>query len=266
VRGLKSRLRESVLLRSLRLKLRDEIRSQPARWEATRDDLAFRYLRGHGIEIGALYRPQRVPPGVKVTYVDHAATDELRRVYPEHDWFQPPDVVDEAEYLTSFADDSLDFVMANHVLEHVEDPIAALFNFLRVLRPGGVLFLTLPDARRSFDGPRERTSVEHVLRDHREGPQVSRSEHYLEYGLLVEGRTGDDLVRRSAELEAQRFRIHFHVWEPDTFLELLLALQLPSDIEAVQSTDIEFAVILRKNSDRAPAPGVEAEAPARTRV
>jgi SAM-dependent methyltransferase len=248
--ALRSRLRESTLLRGLRLKLRDQIRSEPPRWEATRDDLAFRYLRGHGIEIGALYRPQRAPPGVNVTYVDHAATDELRRSYPEHDWIRPPDVVDEAERLTSFGDDSLDFVMANHVLEHVEDPIAALSTFLRVLRPGGVLFLTLPDPRRSFDGPRERTSVEHVLRDHREGADVSRSAHYLEYVRLVEGVTGDDLARRSAELAAQGSRIHFHVWEPDGFLELLLALQLPIDIEAVQATGIEFTVVLRKNPDK----------------
>jgi len=251
VLSLKSRLRESALLRGLRLRLRDQIRSQPPRWEATRDDLAFRYLSGNGIEIGALYRPQRVPPGASVTYVDHAAADELRRIYSEHDWIQPPDVIDEAERLTTFGDDSLDFVMANHVLEHVEDPVGALSSFLRVLRPGGVLFLTLPDARRSFDGPRERTPVEHVLRDHREGAQVSRSDHYLEYALLVEGATGDDLVRRSAELEAQRFRIHFHVWEPDTFLELLLALELAVDVEAVQSTEIEFAVVLRKNPEKA---------------
>jgi len=65
----------------------------------------------------------------------------------------------------------------------------------------------------------------------------------------VEGRTGDDLVKRSAELEAEGFRIHFHVWEPDTFLELLLTLQLPVDIEAVQATGIEFAVVLRKNPE-----------------
>jgi SAM-dependent methyltransferase len=250
VLALKSRLRETPLLRGLRLKLRDEIRLQPPRWEATRDDLAFRYLRGDGIEVGGLYRPQRVPPGVNVTYVDHAPADELRRLYPEHPWIQPPDVVDEAERLASFADDSLDFVMANHVLEHVEDPVAALSAFLRVLRPGGVLFLTLPDPRRSFDGPRERTSVEHVLRDHGEGPEVSRPAHYSEYVRLVEGRTGDDLAARSEELAAQGYRIHFHVWEPDTFLELLFALRLPIDIEALQATDIEFTVVLRKNPDK----------------
>jgi SAM-dependent methyltransferase len=55
------------------------------------------------------------------------------------------------------------------MLEHVEDPIAALEHQLRVLKPGGTLYLTLPDARSSFDSPRQRTTVEHLLRDHRDG-------------------------------------------------------------------------------------------------
>src|SRR5829696_632327 len=113
----------SKLARRARTRLRDMVaRSGPPRWEATRDDLAFRYLRGSGIEIGALYRPQRVPPTARVRYVDQASGEDLRRIYPEHDWVQAPDVVDEGERLAKFADESLDFVIANHMLEHVEDP------------------------------------------------------------------------------------------------------------------------------------------------
>ena len=250
--GLRARATQSKLARRARLKLRDRVaRSRPPRWEATRDDLAFRYLRGEGIEIGALYRPQRVPPGARVTYVDHATADELRRIYPEHDWVQAPDVVDEGETLGKFDDESLDFVMANHMLEHVEDPVSALHTFLRVLRPGGILFLTLPDARDSFDGRRARTTVDHVLRDHREGPEASRREHYREWAHIIEGYLDEaDIERRVEEYAAEGTRNHFHVWELDSFLELLIALKLPVDIEAAQATDPEFAVILRKNPDK----------------
>jgi predicted SAM-dependent methyltransferase len=236
------------LARVAKLKLRDLVRKQPVRWEAVRDDLAFRYLRGDGIEIGALYRPQRVPKDARVRYVDHAGGDDLYEIYPEHDWVQPPDVVDEAEHLRSFEDESLDFVIANHVLEHVEDPVAALHTFLRVLHPGGIVFITLPDARNSFDQRRERTTVDHVLRDHDEGPEVSRRQHYEEWAHIVEGIADPALVaERADEFAAHGTRNHFHVWELDTFLELLLALRLPADIEAASATDFEFAVILRKN-------------------
>jgi predicted SAM-dependent methyltransferase len=44
------------------------------------------------------------------------------------------------------------------MLEHVEDWIAALEHQLRVLKPGGILYLTLPDARHSFDSPRRTTN------------------------------------------------------------------------------------------------------------
>ena len=38
------------------------------------------------------------------------------------------DVVDDAQTLATFPDESVDFVIANHVLEHLEDPIGALEN------------------------------------------------------------------------------------------------------------------------------------------
>jgi SAM-dependent methyltransferase len=251
-----TRLREgtarSGLARRARRKLRDWVaRSGPPRWQATRDDLAFRYLRGDGIEIGALNAPLRVPAAARVRYVDHAGVDELRERYAEelsmHGWpLIEPDVVDEGERLSKFGDESLDFVIANHMLEHVEDPIAALHNFLRVLRPGGILFLTIPDPRHNFDGPRERTTVEHLLRDHREGPEVSRREHYEEWARIIEGEPPERAEERVEDFASERARHHFHVWELNTFLAFLIALQLPADIEAAQATEKEFAVILRR--------------------
>jgi predicted SAM-dependent methyltransferase len=242
-----ARVRDSRTIKRVKLRLRDRVRSQPPHWAATRDDLAFRYLRGDGIEIGALNHPQRLPAGARARYVDHADQAGLEQAYPWHDWLQAPDVVDEAERLASVGDESVDFVVANHVLEHVEDPVTALQTFLRVLRPGGILFITLPDPRHSFDGRRERTTVDHVLRDHRDGPETSRQQHYEEWAHIVEGLTDpQDIERRTAEFAREETRNHFHVWEPDAFLELLFALDLPIAIEATQVTEPEFAVVARK--------------------
>lgn len=43
-----------------------------------------------------------------------------------------------------FDDDSIDRLIATHVLEHVPDPVSALQEWVRVIRPGGVLSLILP--------------------------------------------------------------------------------------------------------------------------
>ncbi|OUD15246.1 class I SAM-dependent methyltransferase [Thioflexithrix psekupsensis] len=44
----------------------------------------------------------------------------------------------------SFANDQLNIVISNDVLEHVNDPQQALAEIFRVLAPGGELFLTIP--------------------------------------------------------------------------------------------------------------------------
>ncbi len=45
-----------------------------------------------------------------------------------------------------FADGSFDIVTAKHTLEHVESPMDGLREIHRVLRPGGVAFIVVPDA------------------------------------------------------------------------------------------------------------------------
>jgi SAM-dependent methyltransferase len=218
--------------------------------KTVREDVAVRFLRGDGIEIGALDFPLRVPRGARVRYVDYLDPQALRgspeNVVHGADSLRAPDIVDDGARLATFADASVDFVIANHMLEHVEDPVEALFNQLRVIRPGGVLYLSLPDPRDNFDRDRELTTVEHLLRDHREGPAVSRRQHYEECARLIEGRNDQDTPVRASEMEAEDLRVHFHVWQPLSFVALLSALELPCTLELLLSGPEEFIVVLRK--------------------
>jgi predicted SAM-dependent methyltransferase len=215
-----------------------------------REDLALRFLRGEGIEIGAMDYPLRMPGEARVRYVDYLDEAGLLAEYgtslPEGKMPVVPDIVDDGAKLASFADESLDFIVANHMLEHVEDPIGALENHLRVLRAGGILFMAIPDARFTFDAPRPRTSLEHLVRDHREGPQISRREHYEECARLIEGHTDATIDQRIAEMEAADLRPHFHVWEPITFAGFLASLELSFSLELLQASEGEFIVIIRK--------------------
>jgi SAM-dependent methyltransferase len=219
-----------------------------------REDLARRYLSGSGIEIGAGMSPLRVPPGVHVQYVDNLDHDALiakagadflghgidTEAVPE------TDVIDDAQTLGSFSDEAVDFVIANHVLEHLEDPIGALQNFVRVTSKHGIVFLTLPDARHSFDHLRERTTVEHLVRDHTKGPHTSREQHYAEWATDIEGIGPEGVPARAAQYAAANAHHHFHVWELGTFLRFLAAISLDSEVIHAQMNQREFAIILRK--------------------
>ena len=111
--------------------------------------LANEYLRGDGIEIGALNHPLQVPTTARVRYVDRKDTASLRAEYPElfAQRLVEVDLVDDAEKLHHIADQSLDFLIANHFLEHAPNPIAVLRRFIDVVKPGGALYVAIPDKR-----------------------------------------------------------------------------------------------------------------------
>jgi SAM-dependent methyltransferase len=211
------------------------------------------FLRGEGIEIGALHEPLPVPAVARVRYVDRLPVEELRRQYPELDGkpLVPVDWLDDAETLARVPDASQDFVIANHLLEHCQDPIGALANFLRVLRPGGVLYLAVPDKRFTFDRTRETTPIQHLVDDHQRGPGRSRRRHFEE--AVETFHPAASAGAKAAEVErllSIGYSIHYHCWTQVEFLELLIAvrrgLDLPFEIELVLANRHEVLAILRK--------------------
>lgn len=191
----------------------DKYQDHPAKiWSRfVRLYLSYRYIRGNGIEIGALHLPLRVFNAAHVTYVDRKSAEELRRDYPEHlnRRMVNVDIVDDGEYLNNIGDIAYDFVIANHFLEHCEDPIGAIETFLRVLKPGGILFMAVPDKRYTFDRNREITTLEHLIKDHELGPCGSKEEHFREIEKLENRHIDRD------------YSIHYHVWTMKEIKELL---------------------------------------------
>jgi SAM-dependent methyltransferase len=217
-----------------------------------RGRLAYIHLAGEGIEIGALHKPLSCDwRKVRVQYVDIKNIDELKDEYTEinPDDICPVDSVDNGETLASFSDESLDFVINSHMIEHTEDPISTLDNWLRVLRPGGILYLIVPDMRYNFDRRRNLTAFSHLLDDHRKGPELSREAHYLEWADLVEGCRPEHIQDRARQLQGQNYRIHFHVWTPTNFVDFLMsyrALGHGFDIIHMEQNKDECIVLMQK--------------------
>jgi SAM-dependent methyltransferase len=216
-----------------------------------RTEIAAHYLSGDGIEIGALHSPLEIPANAKVRYLDRMSVSELKKQYPELSAYElvEIDVIDDGEKLSSIDDSSLDFVIANHMIEHCQNPIATIEQHLRVLKPGGILYMAVPDMRYTFDRDRPVTSLEHLIRDYDDGPMWSMNSHFEEWSKFVD-KVPADLVSASVEkLINIDYSIHFHVWTQVEFLEFLLHCRnkyFSFEIELLQKNGMEFITVLRK--------------------
>jgi SAM-dependent methyltransferase len=253
----------------------------PSVYFDARRELASRFLFGEGLEIGALHQPLLMPAGVTVRYVDRKSVADLRAEYPElEEWnLTEVDLLDDGEMLSTIESESQDFIVANHFLEHCENPISTILNHLNKLRAGGILFYAVPDKRFTFDFRRDVTPLEHMIADYEHGPEHSRREHYEEWVRLVgakPGETDEQAIARARELERVADSIHMHVWTQVEFLQLIFATRDRCDhgfeIEASARQQIEFMVVLRKNGPLPPphaavrAEGVPAVGPIALRL
>jgi SAM-dependent methyltransferase len=146
-----------------------------------------RHLDGmKGVEIGASAHNDY---GVDAINIDRY--ESMDTAYKQEEWDlcgrkRPVDVVAPGDDLP-LEDDSTDFVLASHVLEHFPDPIRALKEWIRVARHKVVVIV--PHRDRTFDHDRELTSVDEFEQRHQSG---------------------------FASVEDT----HWSVWTPESFLEM----------------------------------------------
>lgn len=213
--------------------------------------LSTEYIRGMGIELCGRHYTLPVGPNVEVTHVD-LDRDELATLpVPSH-----LKVVDHPEELANFKDDALDFVIANHVFEHCENPIHTLYNWLRVLKPGGLIFAAIPNKDHTFDKPRPITPFAHLLIDATFGPHVCRRAHYEDWyrNSKLEGNPGADVDAQVTAAMERKQNIHWHVWDYPAMCQMFERLStdedfrpiLPFEIVHHEENGIEVLWILRK--------------------
>jgi SAM-dependent methyltransferase len=138
-----------------------------------------------------------------------------------------------------FHDHSLDYVIASHVLEHVANPVAALAEWVRVVRPGGIIYLVVPDRRVTWDHTRALTPVAHFLDDYTRGTTACDPTHIDEFAGGVDwsqfnpATPADAIPAARASLargmheavaRGEEINIHFHTFEPANLRGLLTAL------------------------------------------
>jgi len=192
----------------------------PLRWLENR--WLRRFLRGQGVEIGALWRRFPVPKDARVWYVDRLDPRALEQTFTAYEKVVPPDLVAEADALP-LASGSLDFLIAGHVLEHLFFPLRTLRAWYEMLAPGGALLLRVPDKRFTFDVRRARTPLAHLLEEEERPERYDREAHYADFVEHVRGWPRSD-PRYDAEMKrlmGEDHRVHFHVWTDEDVRELI---------------------------------------------
>jgi SAM-dependent methyltransferase len=217
-------------------------------------------LRGDGIEIGAFECPAPLPPGCNVRYLDALSREEAGRLFPELDVSRliEPDILADVDRdgLAPLRDSSLDFVVCNHVLEHVANPVRLIGELFRVLRPGGHAVIAIPDKDYTFDKGRGPTTWEHLAADYRAGVRENEDSHYLDFlrhaapHVFVE--PGRNIAAEIARARARRE--HAHVWTSASFRDFMdralaeLKIRAERKFERVgEQTQIEYFSVWRKS-------------------
>ncbi len=180
-------------------------------------------LSGDGLEIGPLHRPLQKHNSMNVQYIDRYSVADLRSHYPELNDLPlvEPDILGDASTLEGVQSEQFDFVVSAHVIEHMPNPIAAIENWLRVTRTGGLLYLIVPDKRVIFDKNRMRTTLEHLILDYQQPSKKRDFEHFLDYAIHVHEKTGKAAIEEAQKLFDEDYSIHFHVFVPTDVKNLL---------------------------------------------
>ena len=127
--------------------------------------LANKYCTGKGLEIGG---SAHNPFGLDTLNVDFC--DSSDTIYKQEEVricgkAMPVDIVASGDDIP-LPDESQDFVVSSHVLEHFPNPVKALLEWDRLVRPGGTIFMIVPHKERTFDNAQSRTTLQHIIDDY----------------------------------------------------------------------------------------------------
>ena len=188
-------------------------------------EIAAAHLRGTGLEFGAGASPFPAPLECNVRFADAFSYESLKTgMYPgqqAHNLVRP-DYVTDIKTLAGIPDVSLDFIIACHVIEHTNNPIAAIDSCYRALKPGGSLVLVVPDMTKTFDSKRTLTTLAHLIEDY-EMPSLERDRaHYEEYYTEAYEIPADAILSDYvSQKQAEGGDLHYHTWTFESFGELV---------------------------------------------
>lgn len=147
---------------------------------------------------------------------------------------------------------SYDFVLSSHVIEHLANPLKALFEWKRILRNNGVLLLLCPHKENTFDHKRPITPLSHLIEDFGKDTDEHDLTHLPEilelHDLKMDIGAGsyDNFVDRSKNNYKNRC-LHHHVFSTESLINIFDYTNL--EIVYVRAELPYHIIIIGKKSD-----------------
>ena len=125
--------------------------------------------------------------------------------------------------LHEIKDNTYDVVLSSHVLEHIANPVKALKEWARVIKPDGYIITVVPNKYFSVDNKRDYTSTEHIIEDYIGGITENDQTHVDEFLSRFDYEMAQssyedfkDLVAHVADNKC----LHHHVFSEKTIREI----------------------------------------------
>lgn len=206
-------------------------------------DRLYTQLTGRGLEIGAFHEPAVLPPSAQVEYFDALDATRAAALFPEipAEAFVAVDHIGDLDHdgLGQFADGEFEFVICNHVIEHVANPIKLVNDIFRITRVGGTVVLSAPDKDYTYDKPRPLTPYAHLWADYEKGVTENDDEHYLDFfrGAAPHVLEVDPVHLPYNIQRVRERREHAHVWDSQSFAAFLAETFRRLNLRATRLTE-----------------------------
>lgn len=230
------------------------------------------------LEIGALDSPTLSPDNYSIKFLDFASAEELSSKNEGHPRYAIERLVN-VDYIcpslnyTEFVHEKFDIIIANHVIEHVSNTISWINELSKLLKDKGILFLSVPDKRYTFDIARNTTTFIDLVRSYNEKTTKPTFYQILDHIYFYKKIKVQDIFNGDylEKLKANRFTpreafdtalrlskldyadVHCHVYTNTSFLETfsileqlkLINLKLSEVTEPVKYSNEFYAVFER---------------------
>lgn len=138
--------------------------------------LAHKLLDGlRGLEIGGGAHNAFGLNTLNVDYTDEMTDFKLSEIKICGEYMKV-DIVASGDDLP-FKDNSVDFVISSHVIEHFYDPVKAVIEWLRVVKPGGYVYIIAPHKDRTIERDLKRTPLTEIISRHEHPNPPSKDDH-----------------------------------------------------------------------------------------